>query len=124
MESINKWGEMIKQIISKRKKTAKLKPVNSNEAIHTFELSETQKRMLANMNKLDDFLDAMIMDCGPQNISPREITQILLSKARDNTFMHTNCEKVDEPLNFMIDFLKFKSEEIFSMIKEIQAKEG
>lgn len=81
------------------------------------ELKKAAELMSKRLGKIDAFIDNLIKEEGSDNLSPQQVTELLMIKARHNAFVHTadlNCYRV---VTWLIEMVMFNADAVFAVTK-------
>ena len=89
-----------------------------SEAINP-ELKAQAEIMARRLNKIDEFVESLKETEAEDGneISPKEITEVLMLKARHNAFVHTADADNSRVLLWLIELVLFNADAIFSVTK-------
>ena len=76
------------------------------------------QKMMARLDKLDAFVNSLIVAEGTANLTPQVVTEMLLIKARHNAFVHTVDNDPGRTLVWMISSLINGSEYVYQVAKQ------
>jgi len=113
----------VKDVVTKKDAKPNLKikapkrmPVEKKEQVN--EMPPEIQKMMSRLDKLDTFINGLVVAEGTKNLSPQEITEMLLIKARHNAFVHTLDADPGRCLVWMISFLINNSEFVYNIAKQ------
>ena len=99
-------------------KIKKPKNIPSESKQQENEVPPDVQKMMARLDKLDSFINGLIVAEGTANLSPQQITEMLLIKARHNAFVHTIDADPGRCLVWMVSFLINNSEFVYNIAKQ------
>lgn len=73
--------------------------------------------MSKRLDKIDNFIKQMIAEEGSDNLSPQEISQLLIIKARHNAFVYSTDTDNAKILLWLIEMVLFNADAIFAVTK-------
>lgn len=90
------------------------------QALETAQSPEMQKAseiMARRLGKIDKFIDQLVKEEGQENLSPQQVTELLMIKARHHAFIHCAEPSPEKVLVWLIELILFSANAIFSVTK-------
>lgn len=81
------------------------------------ELKKASEIMARRLEKIDKFVSDLVKEEGADNLSPQQVTEILMIKARHNAFIHCAENDPSKVLLWLIEMVLFNADAIFAVTK-------
>lgn len=81
------------------------------------ELKSAAELMAKRLGKIDKFVEQLIKEEGADNLSPQSVTELLMIKARHNSFVHCAETEPASVLIWLIQIVLFNADAIFAVTK-------